>query len=169
MFLHLSVSHSVHRGEYLGRYPPGPGISPPQDQVHPLGPGTPPQSSACWEIWAVRILLECILVILMVDLISSRKITAAHLSQHHFKHIHQMALHTYSVIIWQNYESGFIIVLSKWLLCVARYIQGLCLGGLVTKIKTLWHETWRPKDDKIDFLAYFSTTNWQGIWDLPGT
>ena len=23
MFLHLSVSHSVHRGEYLGRYPPG--------------------------------------------------------------------------------------------------------------------------------------------------
>ena len=35
MFLHLSVNHSVHNGEYLGRYPPG--------QVnHPLGPGTPP-------------------------------------------------------------------------------------------------------------------------------
>ena len=33
MFLHLSVSHSVHRGEYLGRYTPG--------QVHPQA-GTPP-------------------------------------------------------------------------------------------------------------------------------
>ena len=66
MFLHLSVSHSVHsRGEYLGRYPPGPGTPPwagtppkpgthPPDQVHPSrtrytspgrytpGPGTPP-------------------------------------------------------------------------------------------------------------------------------
>ena len=36
-------------GEYLGRYtsrtrytPPGPGAPPPPDQVHPLGPGTPP-------------------------------------------------------------------------------------------------------------------------------
>ena len=35
MFLHLSVSHSVHRGEYLGRYnPPG--------QVPPPPAGTPP-------------------------------------------------------------------------------------------------------------------------------
>ena len=38
MFLHLSVSHSVHRGEYLGRYTPG--------QIHPQAgaprPGTPP-------------------------------------------------------------------------------------------------------------------------------
>ena len=33
MFLHLSVSHSVHRGEYLGRCHPG--------QVHPMA-GTPP-------------------------------------------------------------------------------------------------------------------------------
>ena len=32
MFLHVSV----HRGDYLGRYPF------PRDQVHPLGPGTPP-------------------------------------------------------------------------------------------------------------------------------
>ena len=70
MFLYLSVSHSIHRGEYLGRYtiPPGrytplgrypprtrytPGRYTPRDQVHPQtrytpwagtppGPGTPP-------------------------------------------------------------------------------------------------------------------------------
>ena len=47
------VCHSVHRGEYLGRYSPGPGTPPgrgaspvtkytPWDKVHPLGPGTPP-------------------------------------------------------------------------------------------------------------------------------
>ena len=64
MFLHLSVSHSVHRGEYLGRYPPGPGTPPlpwarytttPRPvttpgrytpwQVHSPRPGTPPQAS----------------------------------------------------------------------------------------------------------------------------
>ena len=39
MFLHLSVSHSVHRGEYLGRYPPQAGT--PTGQVHPLGRYTP--------------------------------------------------------------------------------------------------------------------------------
>ena len=72
MFLHVSVIHSVHRGEYLTRYPPGadpprPG-TPPKDQVHPRDqvhpPGTrytpleqttppdqvPPRSRACWEI-----------------------------------------------------------------------------------------------------------------------
>ena len=43
------VCHSVHRGEYLGRYPPGPGTPPrtkytPQDQVPPPGPGTPPRT-----------------------------------------------------------------------------------------------------------------------------
>ena len=61
---------AVHReGAYLGMYPPdqvhppGPGTPwdqvHPQDQVHPpgpgtlpLGPGTPPGSSACWEIRA---------------------------------------------------------------------------------------------------------------------
>ena len=51
---------SVHRGEYLGRYPPwdqvhppGPGTDPPgtrytpRDQVHSLGPDTtPPQETA---------------------------------------------------------------------------------------------------------------------------
>ena len=50
------VCHSVHRGEYLGRYAPLAGTppwagtprqvhlpgTPPQDQVHPPGPGTPP-------------------------------------------------------------------------------------------------------------------------------
>ena len=34
---------SVHRQEYLGRYPPGPG-TPPWDQVHPPRPGTPPRT-----------------------------------------------------------------------------------------------------------------------------
>ena len=81
MFLHLSVSHSVYRG-YLGRYPPWqahpPGRYTPLWQVHPPGrytpllagtppsgrytpfplgrytplAGTPPGSSACWEIQA---------------------------------------------------------------------------------------------------------------------
>ena len=41
MFLHMSVIHSVHRGEYLTRYT-RPGATP-QDQVHPLGPSTPPR------------------------------------------------------------------------------------------------------------------------------
>ena len=48
MFLHLSVSHSVHRGEYLGRYPLDrhplgkytPWAGTPPGQVHPLA-GTP--------------------------------------------------------------------------------------------------------------------------------
>ena len=61
MFLHLSVSHSAHRGEYLSRYPPGVGTPPmtrytprtrytlwdqvhPQGQVHLPGPGTPPRT-----------------------------------------------------------------------------------------------------------------------------
>ena len=49
MFLHLSVILFTG-GEYLGRYPPGPGTSP-WDQVHPprpgtlpLGPDTPPRT-----------------------------------------------------------------------------------------------------------------------------
>ena len=48
MFLHLSLSHSVHRGEYLGRYTPRNRYTPlyqvhtPPDQVHHLRPGTPP-------------------------------------------------------------------------------------------------------------------------------
>ena len=73
MFLHLSVSHSVHGGGDLGRYPslgqvhslgrytPG--------QLHPLGSYTPQASTtptnACWDTVnkrAVRNLLECILV-----------------------------------------------------------------------------------------------------------
>ena len=43
MFLHLSVSHFVHRGEYLVRYPPGrytPQAGTPPRQVHPWA-GTP--------------------------------------------------------------------------------------------------------------------------------
>ena len=44
MFLHLSVSHSVHRGGQVHPrdqvHPPGPGTPP--GQVHPSGPGTPP-------------------------------------------------------------------------------------------------------------------------------
>ena len=39
MFLHMSVCPKW--GEYLGRYPLGPG-TPPWDQVQPPGPGTPP-------------------------------------------------------------------------------------------------------------------------------
>ena len=82
MFLHLSVSHSVHRGWAVpGQVPPGTRYTPSQDQVHLLGPGTftrqvpgryplgpgtlpnpprdqvhplagTPPSSACWEIRA---------------------------------------------------------------------------------------------------------------------
>ena len=54
MFLHLSVSHSVHGGEYLGRYSPLRTMYTPQTrytpqtiytpQVHPPGPGTPPRT-----------------------------------------------------------------------------------------------------------------------------
>ena len=54
MFLHLSVSNSVNR---RGQYLPG--------QVHPLG--RYPPSNACWDTVykrAVRILLECIVVII---------------------------------------------------------------------------------------------------------
>ena len=46
MFLHLSVSNSFHRGEYLGRYPLGmytPRAGTPPGQVHPLGRYTPGQ------------------------------------------------------------------------------------------------------------------------------
>ena len=96
------VCHSVHRGEYLGRYRPPDQVHPPdkvhpQDQVHPSGPGTPPGTrytppgpgtpprpgtppgpgtppdqvhprEQCMlgdtgNKWAVRILLECILVL----------------------------------------------------------------------------------------------------------
>ena len=73
MFLHLSVSHSVHRGRVPGQVhpplgpstPPGPGTPPrpgtPRDQVHP------PLREQCMtgdtgNKRAVRILLECILV-----------------------------------------------------------------------------------------------------------
>ena len=83
MFLHLSVSHSVHRGEYLGRYHP-PGRYTPLGRYTPrqvppragttLGRYTPPAGtpqagtplgSAWWDTvnkLTVRSLLECILV-----------------------------------------------------------------------------------------------------------
>ena len=63
MFLHLSVSHSVHGGSTWagtppGRYTPRAGTTPPV-QVHTPWAGTPPPpgqvpppSSACWEIRA---------------------------------------------------------------------------------------------------------------------
>ena len=54
MFLHLSVIHSVHGGEYLTRYTPleqtlpGPGTppeqTPPWTKYTPPGPGTPPRT-----------------------------------------------------------------------------------------------------------------------------
>ena len=75
MFLHLSVSHSVHRGIHSpGRY------TPPPRQVHPPGRYTHlgrypqqvhPLCSACRDTVnkrAVRIPLECILVHLSVIL-----------------------------------------------------------------------------------------------------
>ena len=74
-FVFTRVCDSVHRGEYLGRYPPGQvpplgryphraGTSP--QHVHPPA-GTPPLADACWDTVdkrAVRILLECILVLI---------------------------------------------------------------------------------------------------------
>ena len=53
MFLPLSVSHSVHRGEYLGRYTPL-GRYPTSSrqvhlQVHPLG--TPPGRYIPWQVY----------------------------------------------------------------------------------------------------------------------
>ena len=59
MFLHLSVSHSVHRGVGLSAYwdtPPG---------QTPLGADIPPAQCMLGDTGnkrAVRILLECILV-----------------------------------------------------------------------------------------------------------
>ena len=70
MFLHLSVSHSVHRGSTWAGTPPG---KYPQAGTSPAGyppesiprAGTPPSNSACWDTVnkrAVSISLECILV-----------------------------------------------------------------------------------------------------------
>ena len=50
VFLHVSVILSTGGSAWAGT-PPGPGRLP-WDQVHPPGPGTPPGSSACWEIRA---------------------------------------------------------------------------------------------------------------------
>ena len=71
MFLHLSVSHFVHRGEGgvwetpPGRHPP-PGQTSPSWADTPLGrqpPGqTPPPPSRRLLQWTIRVLLECILV-----------------------------------------------------------------------------------------------------------
>ena len=47
MFLHMSV---CPQGEYLGRYPPGPG-TPPWGQVHPPGPGTHPLGTRYTPLW----------------------------------------------------------------------------------------------------------------------
>ena len=44
IFLHLSVSHSVHRGGIPGQVPPsGPG-TPPRTRYTSMGPGTPPNT-----------------------------------------------------------------------------------------------------------------------------
>ena len=69
-----TVCHSLHRGEYLGRYPPLPGRYTPRDQVPP--PRTrytpwdqvhPPEQCMLGDTgnkWAVHILLECIPVLI---------------------------------------------------------------------------------------------------------
>ena len=66
MFLHLSVSHSVHGGGYLGRYPLGRYTSRAGTPPSRYTPGRyTPRHSACWDTvnkQAVRIPLECILV-----------------------------------------------------------------------------------------------------------
>ena len=82
-YVFTGICHSVNRGEYLTRQPPGtryiprdqvhprpgtppwdqvhpPDQVPPWDQVHPLGPGTPPgtrytpRHRSCWEIRSTR-------------------------------------------------------------------------------------------------------------------
>ena len=84
MFLHLSVSHSVHKGEGVpgqvhppGKYTPPGRFTPSPWQVHPAGQvhpprqvhpqaGKPPGHSVRWDMVnnrAVRIPLECILVL----------------------------------------------------------------------------------------------------------
>ena len=62
IFLHQSVNHSIHR---RGVWQP-PGQTPPWADNPPPRADTPPLHSACWDTVkkrAVRILLECILVI----------------------------------------------------------------------------------------------------------
>ena len=73
MFLHLSVSHSVHRGVsvsvHAGIYHPPPGQTPPwADTPLPSACWDTPPPSACWDtlLRTVRITLECILVSVMI-------------------------------------------------------------------------------------------------------
>ena len=90
MFLHVSVIHSVHGRSVPDQVPLPPEQTPPrsrppsrtrytpQDQVHPLGPGTPPLEQNPPEqsmlgdtvnVRAVRILLECNLVKMYYSLV----------------------------------------------------------------------------------------------------
>ena len=67
------VSHSGHRGEICLSPPQGPGTSPnqaPPRTRHLPGPGIPPAQSMLGDTvneWAVRILLECNLVIRRIN------------------------------------------------------------------------------------------------------
>ena len=72
MFLHLSVSHSVHRGRSASvQCPLGAdtllGADPPWEQT-PLWEQTPPSAQCMVGERAVRILLECILVLEKITL-----------------------------------------------------------------------------------------------------
>ena len=88
MFLHLSVSHSVHGGglpQCMLGYPPGPGTPgsrhpPPWEQTSP--PGAAPMLGDMVNKWAVRILLECNFVFqLLLQLILSDSFLVCPLSQ----------------------------------------------------------------------------------------
>ena len=62
MFLHLSVSHSVHGGG--GHTPPPLGQTPPGRHTPPRADTTPRADALRWPLqWTVCILLECILVL----------------------------------------------------------------------------------------------------------
>ena len=125
------VCHSVHRrgtwaGTTSGRYTPGqvhphlagtpprqvtPLAGAPPEQVHPLGRYTQP-SNACWDMvnkQAVRILLECILVMKPYKVCTIKEFTRTFSQSEHLDFLRQSSFSVFTQS-WQCWMSAHFYV-----------------------------------------------------------
>ena len=141
--------------KYLGRYPPFEQV-PPSGRYTPLWAGTPPGSSACWEIWAT----------------SGRYASYWNAFLLRFKCIYKVIENIHEILLWPRWRKclkmrncfahcqwiWFIMlvyrdgaVLTWWdshhaLECETRQVAADLRGdGHSTRVDVLLHQVWTPR------------------------